>query len=184
VRALVTGGRGFIRSAEARALIEWRDDVRVFESFLTGIRNSMAEDSELIYGDLRNRQAAGSASGWSRWSSVRELCGVPRPVAEPLVTVDDVVEVNLLSAKTDWVVDGTVMNIGGGGKTVSKLSWPVTRALGKWIDPTPATKRTRDALQTRSDISRAADLLGWKAGAVWDEELSSTMRWFGEERAP
>jgi UDP-glucose 4-epimerase len=57
MRALVTGGAGFIGSAIASALVRRGDDVRVLDSFLTGFRENVPDGAELVEGDLRDDDA-------------------------------------------------------------------------------------------------------------------------------
>jgi nucleoside-diphosphate-sugar epimerase len=53
MRALVTGGAGFIGSALARALVARGDDVRILDNFLTGFDENVPDGCELVRGDLR-----------------------------------------------------------------------------------------------------------------------------------
>jgi len=55
-RFLVTGGAGFIGSNLARALVARGDRVRVFDTFLTGRRENLADlpDVEVVEGDVRD----------------------------------------------------------------------------------------------------------------------------------
>jgi len=62
VRALVTGGAGFIGSSIASALVRRGDDVRVLDSFLSGFRENVPESTELVEGDLRDPEAVRSAT--------------------------------------------------------------------------------------------------------------------------
>ena len=57
MKALVTGGGGFIGSNLVRALLERGDDVRVLDNFSTGSRANLAgleHDVELVEGELRS----------------------------------------------------------------------------------------------------------------------------------
>jgi nucleoside-diphosphate-sugar epimerase len=54
MRALVTGGAGFIGSAVARLLIAEGSEVRVFDNLLTGFEHNIPPEAEFIRGDLRN----------------------------------------------------------------------------------------------------------------------------------
>ncbi|MDP8923318.1 MAG: SDR family oxidoreductase [Chloroflexota bacterium] len=55
-RFLVTGGAGFIGSNLARALVARGDQVRVYDTFLTGRRGNLADlpDVEIVEGDVRD----------------------------------------------------------------------------------------------------------------------------------
>ncbi|MCA1831703.1 MAG: SDR family oxidoreductase [Actinomycetota bacterium] len=61
MKALVTGGGGFIGSALAHALVSEGHEVRVFDAFITGFRENVPVGSELIEGDLRDVDAVRSA---------------------------------------------------------------------------------------------------------------------------
>jgi nucleoside-diphosphate-sugar epimerase len=54
MRALVTGGAGFIGSAIARALVKEGWTVRILDNFLTGFQENLPEGTELFRGDLRD----------------------------------------------------------------------------------------------------------------------------------
>ena len=60
MKALVTGGAGFIGSNLVRALLDAGDNVRVLDNFATGRRENLAElldDVEVVEGDLRSLRA-------------------------------------------------------------------------------------------------------------------------------
>lgn len=89
MKALVTGGAGFIGSAIARALLERGDDVRVLDSFVTGFKESAPEGAELMRADLCDRTAVAAAC---RDIDIvfhqGALRSVPRSVDHPLATND------------------------------------------------------------------------------------------------
>jgi nucleoside-diphosphate-sugar epimerase len=86
MRALVTGGAGFIGSALARELVARGDEVRVLDNFLTGTPEALPEGAELLEGDLRNvedvRKAVEGAEVVFHQGAVRS---VPRSVEEPVL---------------------------------------------------------------------------------------------------
>lgn len=97
--------------------------------------------------------------------------------------IDDVVRANLLAAEAD-AVDGSVLNIGGGGgKSVNEVLGAVSDALGKWIEPVHMPKRAGDVRNTRAELSRALEQLGWKPEADWTESVRATIRWFAHMRS-
>jgi UDP-glucose 4-epimerase len=107
MKALVTGGGGFIGSNIVRALLAKGDDVRVLDNFSTGSRANLAgleSDVQLVEGDLRSYERVHAA--------VRDaevvfhqgaLPSVPRSVQDPLTTTAVNVEgtLNVLLAARD-----------------------------------------------------------------------------------
>jgi UDP-glucose 4-epimerase len=90
VKALVTGGGGFIGSNLVRALAERGDDVRVLDNFSTGIRANLAdlaEDVEMVEGELRSYERVHAATrGIEVVYHQGALPSVPRSVHDPLTT--------------------------------------------------------------------------------------------------
>ncbi|MGH2957374.1 MAG: SDR family oxidoreductase [Solirubrobacterales bacterium] len=109
MRALVTGGAGFIGSHLVERLLERGDTVRVLDNFSTGNRGNLAPyeeqgDLELVEGDVRSYERAHTA--------VRDcevvyhhaaLPSVPRSVGDPLTSNDANVvgTLNVLLASRD-----------------------------------------------------------------------------------
>jgi UDP-glucose 4-epimerase len=58
VRAVVTGGAGFIGSHVAEALVERGDEVHVLDNLTTGSREKVPEGAQLHVGDIRSDAAA------------------------------------------------------------------------------------------------------------------------------
>jgi nucleoside-diphosphate-sugar epimerase len=86
MRALVTGGAGFIGSAVAADLIRRGHEVRVLDNFLTGSPEGVPEGADLIEGDLRDldhvREAVEGIEVVFHQGAVRS---VPRSVDEPVL---------------------------------------------------------------------------------------------------
>jgi UDP-glucose 4-epimerase len=61
VRALVTGGAGFIGSHVVDALVERGDDVWMLDNLASGKRDNVNEDAELIVADVRDAPALNAA---------------------------------------------------------------------------------------------------------------------------
>jgi UDP-glucose 4-epimerase len=62
LKALVTGGAGFIGSNLAGALLARGDDVRVLDNFSTGHRSNLEHlEAELVEGDLRSYERVAAA---------------------------------------------------------------------------------------------------------------------------
>ncbi len=87
MRALVTGGGGFIGSALARRLLDYGWRVRVLDNFLTGREENVPPGCELVRGDLRDPNAVRAAC---REMEVvfhqAALRSVPRSVDDPLLS--------------------------------------------------------------------------------------------------
>jgi len=97
--------------------------------------------------------------------------------------IDDVVRANILAADGNERLSGAVLNIGGGrAKTVNEVLASVSEALGKWIDPVSTPKRAGDVRHTKSDISRARELLQWHPEVPWESAVKQTVRWFTQTR--
>jgi UDP-glucose 4-epimerase len=104
MKALVTGGAGFIGSNLVDALLERGDDVRVLDNFSTGNRANLAGEAEIVEGELRSYERVHAA--------MREvevvyhlgaLGSVPRSVQDPLTSSAVNVEgtLNVLLAARD-----------------------------------------------------------------------------------
>jgi len=107
VKALVTGGGGFIGSNVVRALLARGDDVRVLDNFSTGSRANLAGlegDVQLVEGDLRSYERVHAAvRGAEVVFHEGALPSVPRSVQDPLTTTAVNVEgtLNVLLAARD-----------------------------------------------------------------------------------
>ena len=86
---LVTGGAGFIGSNISRALVARGDRARVFDTFLTGRRENLADlpDVEVVHGDIRDREALRSAmTGVDRVIHQAALPSVARSLRDPVAS--------------------------------------------------------------------------------------------------
>ena len=108
VKALVTGGAGFIGSNLVHALVERGDDVRVLDNFSTGNRaNLEGLDVEVVEGELRSYERVHAAMrGVETVYHLGALGSVPRSVQDPLtssaVNVEGTLNV-LLAARDEGV---------------------------------------------------------------------------------
>ena len=107
MKALVTGGGGFIGSNVVRALLAEGDDVRVLDNFSTGSRANLAgleNDVQLVEGDLRSYERVHAAvRGAEVVFHQGALPSVPRSVQDPLTTTAVNIEgtLNVLLAARD-----------------------------------------------------------------------------------
>jgi UDP-glucose 4-epimerase len=108
MKALVTGGAGFIGSNLVNALVERGDDVRVLDNFSTGSRaNLEGLDVEVVEGELRSYERVHAAMrGVEVVYHLGALGSVPRSVQDPLtsnaVNVEGTLNV-LLAARDEGV---------------------------------------------------------------------------------
>ena len=88
MRALVTGGAGFIGSNLVRRLLDEGHEVRVHDNFSTGNRSNLdGLDVELVEGDLRSyERVASAARGTEVIFHQGALPSVPRSIQDPLTT--------------------------------------------------------------------------------------------------
>lgn len=107
MRALVTGGAGFVGSNLVDALLARGDDVRVLDNFSTGARSNLlhiAGAVEIVEGDLRSfERVATAVAGCDVVFHQAALPSVPRSVQDPLTTsaVNVTGTLNLLLAARD-----------------------------------------------------------------------------------
>jgi len=86
--------------------------------------------------------------------------------------VDDVVRANILASKSEKVGKGEVMNIGAGDNhTVNEVAEKIG---GKIINIDPRI----EPHDTKADISKAKELLGWQPQVGFDEGMKRTIEWF------
>lgn len=88
MKALVTGGAGFIGCNLVRALLDEGYDVRVLDNFSTGHLANLAElDIELVEGDLRSYERVATAMrGVELVFHEAALPSVPRSIQDPIST--------------------------------------------------------------------------------------------------
>lgn len=112
MKALVTGGAGFIGSNLADALLAAGHSVRVLDNFSTGSRaNVRSAEVELVEGDLRSyERVAAAVRGVEVVFHQGALPSVPRSIQDPLTTNAVNVEgtLNVLLASRDHEVQRVV----------------------------------------------------------------------------
>jgi len=132
VRALVTGGAGFIGSNLVRHLVERGDAVRVLDNFSTGNRGNLADvDVEIVEGELRSYERVHNAvRGTEVVFHLGALGSVPRSVQDPLTSSAVNVEgtLNVLLAARDEGVRRVVFS-SSSSVYGSKRELPVSETL-------------------------------------------------------
>lgn len=89
MRTLVTGGAGFIGSTLVRRLLDEGNEVRIFDNFLTGSRERIRTEADLVEGDLRDLDAVRVAcKDIDVVFHQGALRSVPRSVDEPLLAME------------------------------------------------------------------------------------------------
>src|SRR5947208_9134845 len=113
MRALVTGGAGFIGSNLVDALLSEGHEVRVLDNFSTGHRRNLDRaDVELVEGDLRSfERVATAVRGTEVVFHQGALPSVPRSIQDPLTSTAVNVEgtLNVLLAARDHGVRRVVV---------------------------------------------------------------------------
>lgn len=138
MKALVTGGGGFIGSNVVRALLARGDDVRVLDNFSTGSRANLAgleSDVQLVEGDLRSYERVHTAvRGSELVFHVGALPSVPRSVQDPLTTTAVNVEgtLNVLLAARD---EGVRRVVNASSSSVYGNGGALPRTEGQAPDP-------------------------------------------------
>ena len=138
MKALVTGGGGFIGSNVVRALLARGDDVRVLDNFATGSRANLAgleHDVELVEGDLRSYERVHAAvRGVEVVYHQGALPSVPRSVQDPLTTTAVNVEgtLNVLLAARD---EGARRIVNASSSSVYGDTGELPRVEGQAPDP-------------------------------------------------
>lgn len=104
MRALVTGGAGFIGSRVAQALVESGNEVRIFDNLMFGHKEAVPDGAELVEGDLRDpagvKEACTDIDVIFHHAAVKS---VPRSMDEPVLVHESNVTgtLNLLIAATE-----------------------------------------------------------------------------------
>src|ERR671931_2412740 len=130
MRALVTGGGGFIGSHVAERLLHDGYDVRVLDNFSSGRRGNLlafADEIELVEGDIQSYERAHTAiRGCDLVVHQAALPSVPRSIQDPLTSnasnVIGTLNVLLTARDSDVrrVVFASSSSVYGAGKTLPK----------------------------------------------------------------
>ena len=96
------------------------------------------------------------------------------------VYVQDVVEANLLAVQSPRAA-GTVLNIGSGrSTTLLELLQILQDLLERKIPPRFEPPRPGDVYHSQADITRAADLLGYRPRVTLAQGLQATVQFFAQ----
>jgi UDP-glucose 4-epimerase len=132
MKALVTGGAGFIGSSLVRGLLARGDEVRVLDNFSTGFRGNLEGlDVEIVEGELRSYERVHNAvRGVDLVFHLGALGSVPRSVQDPLTSSAVNIEgtLNVLLAARDEDVKRVVYS-SSSSVYGSRRELPVTEGL-------------------------------------------------------
>ena len=146
-RYLVTGGAGFIGSSLSRAIVERGGEVHVFDSFLTGREENLADlpDVEVVRGDVRDLDGLRRAmKGVDRVLHQAAVPSVARSLKDPIFSNEANVQgtLNVLIAARDAgvprVVFASSSSVYGDTPTLPK----VETMLPSPLSPYAVTKLT------------------------------------------
>ena len=203
MRAIVTGGAGFIGSHLVDALVARGDEVLVLDNFSTGRRERLNDGATLAEVDIREADAVRAAFAGHPPEVVFHLAAqadvrvsVEDPAFDAIffgrlaegqpprifgdgsqtrdyVYVGDVVDATLAAAGTD----GGVFNVGTGRETsVTELADACMRVSGIELEPVFEPARLGELQRSFLDPSRTAEVLGTRAETSLDDGLAATWR--------
>jgi nucleoside-diphosphate-sugar epimerase len=98
--------------------------------------------------------------------------------------IDDVVEANLLAARSSERAWGKAFNVGGGGEptSVNRLLSMIAERVGVEPDPVHTAARPGDIRRSMADVSLAKELLGFTPTVDIAEGIARTVDWFRERQ--
>ena len=93
--------------------------------------------------------------------------------------IDNAVEANLLACRSEKVGTGEVINVACGERySLNDLVQILNEIIGTDIKPLYSEARPGDVRHSMADITRARELLGYKAGVDFRKGLKRTVEWF------
>jgi len=147
----VTGGAGFIGSHIVAELVRRGEDVRVFDSFATGLEGNLepfAGRVDVVRGDLRDAAAVASAMrGATRVLHLAALGSVPRSVEDPETSNDVNVTgtLNVLVAARDAGARRVVFS---SSSSVYGANTEIPKRVGMATDPVSPYAVTKQAAES------------------------------------
>jgi len=105
--------------------------------------------------------------------------------ARDFTYIDDVVEANLLAARSPERAAGRVLNIAGGAKptSINRLLGMIAEEVGVHPEPIHEPPREGDIRVSEADVSLAGELIGYDPGVAIDEGIRRTVAWFRDRVA-
>lgn len=92
--------------------------------------------------------------------------------------VRNTVKANLLAASTSNKLTGQVVNIAGGRRIgLNDLVREISRVLGREVQVEHQAPRAGDIRHSLGDITRAAELLGYKPDVKWEDGIRPTIEY-------
>jgi len=94
--------------------------------------------------------------------------------------IDNVVEANILAARTERT-NGEVVNVAcGGAVTVNQIIDMINDILGKNIKPNYTSERPGDVKHSLADIAKADKLIGYKPVVDFKDGLEKAIDWYSK----
>jgi UDP-glucose 4-epimerase len=96
--------------------------------------------------------------------------------------IDDVVRANLMVATSSRALRGEVMNVAGGRSvSINQVIKELQSRLGRDVQFEHVPARAGDIRHSLADISRVADLVGWRPNLDWEAGLAPTAAFLARE---
>jgi len=93
--------------------------------------------------------------------------------------ISNVVEANLLAARSSTKLDGQVFNVGCGERySLNEMVRVLNELTGKAVTPAYAAERCGDVKHSLADIARARATLGYEPAVRFRQGLSQTLEWY------
>jgi nucleoside-diphosphate-sugar epimerase len=132
------------------------------------------------------RQNANSAYAAVIAAFAKAMLGGQKPIihgdgeqTRDFTFVANAVHANLLAARREKSLAGTVLNVGCGGRvTVNRLATLMAEALGAAQAPQHQPERAGDLKHSFADLARTAETLAYRPVVSFDQGLRETVAWY------